>query len=106
MEIIIRKTRREAEESRRESLARAGLSPNRYRGTAQSLDEAHETQRKLERDGEPFDKLWQVSGREAERAEEEVMRRSVGAVAAQKAKHEKARSSPVPSQRDRSARRR
>ena len=78
MQIIIRPTRREAEDRRRESLAKAGLSPKRYRGTARSVDEAHETQRKLEREGETFDKLWEVSGdsKEAKRAHEDVMVRT------------------------------
>ena len=62
MEIIIRPTRREAEERRREGLANAGLSPSRYRGTARTTEEAHDLQRSLEREGETFDKLWEVSG--------------------------------------------
>lgn len=60
--LIFKPTRREAEAQRRESLSRRGLSPKRYRGTAGSLDEAHEAQRGLEREGETFDKLWEVSG--------------------------------------------
>ena len=64
--IIIRPTRREAEERRRESLANAGLSPKRYRGTARTTEEAHDTQRSLEREGEQFNKLWVVSGDSAE----------------------------------------
>ena len=60
--IITRPTRREAEASRRESLAKAGLSPRRYRGTARTAEEAHDTQRALQREGEKFDKLWEVSG--------------------------------------------
>lgn len=62
MEIIFKPTRREAEEQRQESLAKSGLSSKRYRGTARTAEEAHELQRGLEREGEPFDKLWQVSG--------------------------------------------
>ena len=76
--IITRPTRREAEASRRESLAKAGLSPKRYRGTAGSVDEAHDKQRALERDGETFDKLWAVKGdsKEAKQANEDLMLRS------------------------------
>ena len=77
MEIIIRPTRREAEERRRESLAKAGLSPKRYRGTARTAEEAHDTQRSLEREGEAFDKLWEVSGEspDAKQAHEDLMLR-------------------------------
>ena len=60
--IIVKPTRREAEERRRESLARAGLSPKRYRGTARTVEEAHDVQRSLEREGETFDRVWEVSG--------------------------------------------
>ena len=60
--IITKPTRREAEERRRESLAQAGLSPKRYRGTARTAEEAHDTQKALEREGEKFDKLWVVDG--------------------------------------------
>lgn len=60
--IIAKPTRREAEERRQESLAARGLSPKRYRGTARTTEEAHDLQRGLERDGETFDKLWEVSG--------------------------------------------
>ena len=60
--LISKPTRREAEASRREGLAKAGLSPRRFRGTARTAEEAHDTQRALEREGETFDKLWQVSG--------------------------------------------
>ena len=69
--LISKPTRREAEERRRESLAQSGLSPRRYRGTARTVEEAHDVQRQLEREGEPFDKLWEVSGDspEAKRAE-------------------------------------
>jgi hypothetical protein len=75
--IIVKPTRREAEERRREGLAKAGLSPKRYRGTARCLEEAHDTQRKLEREeGERFDKLWEVFGPDAEKAEAEVELRS------------------------------
>ncbi len=70
--IISKPTRREAEDNRREGLAKAGLSPKQYRGTAQSLDEAHETQRGLERDGERFDKLWEVFGPDAKKSEDEM----------------------------------
>lgn len=76
--IIVKPTRREAEAQRRESLARRGLSPRRYRGTARTVEEAHDVQRGLEREGETFDKLWSVSGdsRDAEQANEDLMLRS------------------------------
>ena len=75
--IIVKPTRREAEERRRESLAKAGLSPKRYRGTARTAEEAHDTQRSLEREGEAFDKLWEVSGEspDAKQAHEDLMLR-------------------------------
>ncbi len=75
--IISKPTRREAEENRREGLAKAGLSPKRHRGTARSLEEAHDTQRGLEREGETFDKFWQVSGdsADAKQANQDVMLR-------------------------------
>ena len=75
MEIIVKPTRGEAEQRRREGLAKAGLSPRRYRGTARSAEEAHDTQRALEREGEPFDKLWAVDGEsaEAKQAHEDMM---------------------------------
>jgi hypothetical protein len=60
--LIFKKTRREAESQRRESLAKRGLSTGQYRGTAGSVEEAHDTQRALERDGDTFDRLWEVSG--------------------------------------------
>ena len=59
--LISKPTRREAESQRRESLAHEGLSPKRYRGTARTAEEAHDQQRKLEREGETFDKVWAVS---------------------------------------------
>lgn len=73
--IIIKPTRGEAEQRRREGLARAGLSPKRYRGTARTAEEAHDTQRQLEREGEKFDKVWEVSGdsKEAKEANEKLM---------------------------------
>ena len=73
--LISKPTRREAETSRREGLAKAGLSPRRYRGTARTAEEAHDTQRALEREGEPFDKLWEVSGDspEAKQAEQDEL---------------------------------
>jgi hypothetical protein len=76
--VIVKPTRREAEASRRESLAKSGLSPERYRGTARCVEEAHDVQRGLERDGETFDKLWQVSGdsSDARQAHEDMMQRS------------------------------
>jgi hypothetical protein len=60
--LISKPTRQEAEQRRREGLAKARLSPKRYRGTARTTEEAYETQRKLEKEGEKFDKLWEVSG--------------------------------------------
>ena len=76
--LIVRPTRREAEASRREGLAKAGLSPRRYRGTARSVEEAHDKQRGLERDGETFDKLWEVSGdsKEAKQADQDMKLRA------------------------------
>ena len=76
--IIVKPTRREAEASRRESLAKAGLSPKRYRGTARTTEEAHDNQRGLERDGETFDKLWVVSGdsADAKQADQDLKLRS------------------------------
>lgn len=76
--LISKPTRREAEASRREGLAKAGLSPRRYRGTARSAEEAHDVQRGLEREGETFDKLWAVSGdsEEAKQANEDLMLRT------------------------------
>ena len=73
--IISKPTRREAEERRREGLAKAGLSPRRYRGTARTTEEAHDIQRGLEREGETFDKLWEVSGdsADAKQANEDMM---------------------------------
>lgn len=76
--IIVRPTSREAESSRREGLAKAGLSPKRYRGTARSTEEAHDLQRGLEREGETFDRLWQVSGdsADAKQADQDLKLRS------------------------------
>ena len=76
--IIVRKTRREAEASRREGLAKAGLSRKRYRGTARTTEEAHDLQRGLERDGETFDRLWAVSGdsKDAKQADQDLKLRS------------------------------
>lgn len=76
--IIVKPTRREAEDRRRESLSKRGLSPRRYRGTARTVDEAHDAQRSLEREGEAFDKLWAVSGdsADARQANEDLMLRS------------------------------
>ncbi len=74
---INKPTRREAEEQRRESLAREGLSASDYRGTARTAEEAHDVQRALEREGETFDKVWSVSGDspEAKQAYEDLMQR-------------------------------
>ena len=74
--IISRPTRREAESQRQENMARRGLSPKRYRGTARSLEEAHDVQRGLEREGETFDRLWEVSGSDAKQAEQDMKLRS------------------------------
>ncbi len=76
--VISRPTRREAESRRQESLARGGLSPERYRGTARTVEEAHDLQRGLERQGETFDKLWQVSGdsADAKQADQDMLLRS------------------------------
>jgi len=73
--IISKPTRREAEERRRESLAKSGLSPKRYRGTARTVEEAHDVQRSLQREGEEFDKFWEVSGDsgDAKRAEQDEL---------------------------------
>lgn len=59
-------------------MARRGLSPKRYRGTARSLEEAHDVQRGLEREGETFDKFWEVSGdsADAKQAAEDLALRS------------------------------
>ena len=70
--IHVKPTRREAESQRQEVLSRRGLSLTRYRGTARCVEEAHDLQRGLEKDGETFDKLWSVSGPEAKQAEAEV----------------------------------
>ncbi len=64
--IISRPTRREAESQRQEALAKRGLDPKRFRGVARETDEAHDKQRELERQGETFDKLWEVSGDSAD----------------------------------------
>lgn len=61
MHIISRPTRREAEANRQEALARAGRNPSRWRGTARTVEEAQETQRNLTREGEEFNRLWDVS---------------------------------------------
>lgn len=76
--LIFKPTRREGEAKRQESLARRRLSPSRYRGVASSVEEAHEVQRSLEREGESFDKVWEVSGesKEAKQAHEDVMLRT------------------------------
>ncbi len=73
--IISKPTRREAESQRQEDLYRRGLNPKRYRGTAGSLDEAHDKQRGIERDGERFDRLWEVFGPDAKQANQDVMLR-------------------------------
>jgi len=75
--IISKPTRREAEAGRRESLAKSGLSPKRYRGTARTTEEAHDLQRGLEKDGEKFDKLWVVDGdsADAKQADQDLLLR-------------------------------
>ena len=75
--IIIKKTAREAEEHRRESLAKEGLSLGKFRGTARSAEEAHDTQRALEREGETFDRFWAIDkdSRESKQAESDLKRR-------------------------------
>ena len=76
--LISKPTRREAEEKRRESLAKEGLSPQRYRGTARTAEEAHDTQRSLEREGEVFDKVWAIDNAspEAKQADSDLKFRS------------------------------
>lgn len=76
--VISKPTRREAESRRQESLARGGLSPKQYRGTARTVEEAHDLQRGLEREGETFNKLWQVSGdsADAKQAEDDLLIRT------------------------------
>jgi hypothetical protein len=76
--VIVKPTRKEAESRRQESLARGRLSPKRYRGTARTVEEAHDLQRGLERGGETFDKLWQVSGdsADAKQAEQDLLLKS------------------------------
>ncbi len=66
MYFISKPTSRELRERQAENLHKEGLNPNRYRGTASSAEEAHDTQRRLEREGETFDKVWSVSGDSAE----------------------------------------
>jgi len=58
----------------------AGLSSKRYRGTARTVEEAHEQQRGLEKEGEQFDKLWEVSGdsKDAKQAERDVVKKVGG----------------------------
>ena len=58
--LIFKPTRKEAEERRRESLAKQGLDPQRYRGTARTAEEAHDVQRSLEHQGEAFEKVWAI----------------------------------------------
>ena len=76
--LIVKPTRQEAEQRRREGLAKAGLSPKRYRGVARTAEEAHDTQRALEREGESFDKPWEVSADspDAKQAHEDLMERT------------------------------
>ena len=61
MHIIVKPTRREAESQRREALAKQGLSPQRFRGTARTAEEAHDLQRELEKSGETFKKVWAIA---------------------------------------------
>lgn len=76
--IISKPTRREAESQRREALAKQGLSPQRFRGTARTVEEAHDQQRELERQGEKFDRLWAVdnNARESKQAKAEGLLRA------------------------------
>ena len=71
---IFKPTRREAEAQRRESLSREGLSPQKFRGTASSAEEAHDRQRALEREGETFDKFWAVdnASKDAKQADQDT----------------------------------
>ena len=72
--IISKPTRREAESARREALSKQGLSLQRFRGTARTVEEAHDVQRGLEREGETFDKLWAVddSSADSKQAEQDL----------------------------------
>ena len=74
--IIIKRTAREAEEYRKRSLSEQGLDPGRFRGTARSAEEAHDTQRALEREGETFDKFWAIDkdSRESRQADSDTKR--------------------------------
>lgn len=76
--IISKPTRREAEAQRQENLVKRRLSPKQYRGTARTVEEAHDLQRGLERNGETFDRLWQVSGdsKDAKQAEQDMRLRA------------------------------
>ena len=78
IQLISRPTSRELRDRLRESVAKAGLDPQRYRGRVSRTEEAHDIQRRLEREGEPFDKLYAVSGDspEAKQAEAELRLRS------------------------------
>jgi hypothetical protein len=76
MHIISKPTRREQQDQRRADLYRAGLDPARYKGVAGSVEQAHDTQRLLEREGETFDKLWAVTGPEADKADAELAARA------------------------------
>ena len=75
--IIVKPTRREAEAKRQESLHREGLNPSRFRGTADSAEEAHDRQRELERQGEEFNRGWAISNDspEAKQADADLARR-------------------------------
>ena len=76
--LISKPTRREAEERRTEGLAKQGLSAQKFRGTARTAEEAHDTQRGLEREGETFDKFWAIDNNsaEAKQAQADTLRHS------------------------------
>lgn len=76
--LISRPTRRELRDRLRESVHKQGLDPQRFRGAVGRTEEAHEVQRRLEREGEPFERVFLVSGDspEAKRAEAELKLRS------------------------------
>ena len=76
--IISKPTRGEVRERLRESLHRQRLDPRLYRGELRTTEEAYEVQRRLEREGEAFDKPFAISNDspEAKQAEAEVKLRA------------------------------
>ena len=76
--LIIRPTKDELRERLRESQHRQRLDRRLYRGELRTTEEAFEVQRRLEREGEPFDKPFAISNdsREAKQAEAEVKLRA------------------------------